>query len=61
MAFSDKQKLDLLFLRVEALEQAIEQMTGAYSGLMLNHVEKNSTDTAIKDEADKIKPKKGNK
>jgi hypothetical protein len=61
MALSDKQKLDLLFLRVDALEQAIEEMTGAYSGLMLNHVEKNSTDTTIKDEADKIKPKKGNK
>lgn len=61
MALSDKQKLELLFLRVGALEQAMEQITGAYSGLMLNHVENNSSDTDIKDEADKIKPKKGHK
>lgn len=58
MALTDKQKLELLFLRVAALEDALEVMTGAYSGHMVNHVEKNSTDDSIKAEAEAIKPKK---
>lgn len=56
---TDKQKLELLFLRVSALEKAIEDMTGAYSGHMLNTIEAGTADAAIIAEAEKIKPKKG--
>lgn len=58
MTLTNAQKSALLELRVSAIEKMLEEMTGAYSGLLLNHVEQNTTDAAIIAESDKIKPVK---
>ena len=58
MALSDKQKLELLFLRVSAIEKHLEDTTEAFAGGMENFVVANTTDEDIKAEVTKIRPVK---